>query len=112
MTVAGITDGPVALDALLATHPDTDAVFCVVDGLAAGLILACRRRGIDVPGRLAVAGFGDFDLAQPTGLDITTVRVSGLEIGRLRRRPPSDAPAQRANCLCRARRWIFDHPPQ
>ena len=83
VTVAGITDGPMALDALLATHPDADAVFCVVDGLAAGLILACRRRGIDVPGQLAVAGFGDFDLAQPTGLDITTVRVSGLEIGQL-----------------------------
>jgi LacI family transcriptional regulator, gluconate utilization system Gnt-I transcriptional repressor len=81
VTVAGITDGPVALDALLATHPDTDAAFCVVDGLAAGVILACRRCGVDVPGRLAVAGFGDFDLAQPTGLDITTVRVSGLEIG-------------------------------
>lgn len=82
-TVAGIIHGPTALDELLATHPDADAAFCVVDGLAAGLILACRRRGIAVPERLAVAGFGDFDLAQAAGLDITTVQVSGPAIGHL-----------------------------
>ena len=79
--VAGISDGPMALDALLAAYPDTDAVFCVADQLAAGLLLACRRRGIEVPGRLAVAGFGDFDLAEPSAFEITTVRVSGPTIG-------------------------------
>jgi LacI family gluconate utilization system Gnt-I transcriptional repressor len=79
--LAGITDGPAALDALLAAHPDADAAFCVVDGLAGGLLLACGRRGLGVPGRLAVAGFGDFDLARPAALDITTVRVPGRAIG-------------------------------
>ena len=99
----GITDGPMALDALLTAHPDADAAFCVVDGLAAGLILACRRRGLDVPGQLAVAGFGDFDLAQPAGLDITTVRVSGLEIGRYAGEPAARPPARRDGRARRAR---------
>lgn len=79
--LAGLADGPGALGALLAAHADADAAFCVVDALAAGLLLACRRRGIDVPGRLAVAGFGDFDVAHEDALDITTVRVPGRAIG-------------------------------
>lgn len=80
---AAITQGPPALAMLRREHPDADAVFCIVDGLAAGLLLACRRAGIEVPGKLAIAGFGDFELAQPAALDLTTVRVSGREIGRL-----------------------------
>ena len=77
----GITDGPAALDALLAAYPDADAAFCGVDALAAGLLLACTRQRIAVPGRLAVAGFGDFDLARPAAFDLTTVRVPGRAIG-------------------------------
>jgi LacI family gluconate utilization system Gnt-I transcriptional repressor len=80
-TVVGVADGEAALELIRSAHPDADAAFCVVDGLAAGLVLACRRRGLAVPGQLAVAGFGDFDLARPAALDITTVRVSGREIG-------------------------------
>lgn len=80
---AGITRGPQALATLRREHPDADAVFCVVDSLAAGLLLACRRSGIAVPDGLAIAGFGDFEIAQPEALDLTTVRVSGREIGRL-----------------------------
>ncbi|HEX8375935.1 MAG TPA: LacI family DNA-binding transcriptional regulator, partial [Geminicoccaceae bacterium] len=38
--VIGITDGPAALGALLAAYPDADAAFCVVDALAAALLLA------------------------------------------------------------------------
>jgi LacI family gluconate utilization system Gnt-I transcriptional repressor len=81
--VIGTTDGPAALDTLFAAYPDADAAFCVVDALAAGLLLACRRRGVDVPGRLGVAGFGGFDLAHPDALDITTVRVAGRTIGAI-----------------------------
>ena len=40
-----------------------------------------RRRGVDVPGTLAVAGFGDFDMAGDSGLGLTTVRIPGYAIG-------------------------------
>jgi LacI family gluconate utilization system Gnt-I transcriptional repressor len=81
--VASITQGPQLLQTLRRDHPDADAAFCVVDSLAAGLLLACRRAGIAVPTELAIAGFGDFEIAHPAALDLTTVRVSGREIGRL-----------------------------
>lgn len=82
-SAAGITQGPQVLQMLRREQPDADAVFCIVDSLAAGLLLACRRAGIAVPAELAIAGFGDFEIAQPAALDLTTVRVSGREIGRL-----------------------------
>ncbi|WP_020187004.1 substrate-binding domain-containing protein [Methylopila sp. 73B] len=52
-----------------------------MDTLAAGALFEARRRGIDVPGRLGIAGFGDFALAQPAGLDMTTMRIAGRNIG-------------------------------
>jgi LacI family gluconate utilization system Gnt-I transcriptional repressor len=64
--VIGITDGPAASTRCFAAYPDADAAFCVVDALAAGLLLACRRRGVDVPGRLGVAGFGASTSPTPT----------------------------------------------
>lgn len=79
--VATLEEGAAALASLLDRHPDADAVACSVDTLAAGALLEARRRGIDVPGRLGIAGFGDFALAQPAGLDMTTMRIAGRNIG-------------------------------
>ena len=74
--------GAAALPAILRRWPDADAVFCANDNLAAGLIAECHRRGVAVPGRLAVAGFGDFDIAAATYPSLTTVRVPSYAIGR------------------------------
>ncbi|MGO4339412.1 LacI family DNA-binding transcriptional regulator [Labrys sp. KB_33_2] len=79
--VTGMESGPVLLDELLARFPDTDAVFCSLDAIAAGVLLAAQRRGIETPRALAVAGFGDFAIAQPSGLDLTTIRIAGRDIG-------------------------------
>lgn len=79
--VTGMEAGPALLDDMLDRFPDVDAIFCSLDAIAAGVMLAAQRRGLSVPGRLAVAGFGDFAIARPTGLDLTTVRIAGREIG-------------------------------
>jgi LacI family gluconate utilization system Gnt-I transcriptional repressor len=71
------------LDAVLARHPDSDAVVFASDVYAAGALLACVRRGIDVPGRLAVAGFGDFEIARHLVPSLTTVAVPNAEVGEL-----------------------------
>ena len=46
---------------MLRRWPDIDAVACVSDLSAFGVLMACHRRGIAVPGQLAIVGFGDFE---------------------------------------------------
>ena len=77
---ATIDAGREALDQLLATVPDIDAAFFTTDVFAAGALLACHRAGIAVPGRIAIAGFGDLELARQ--MNLTTVRIRGYDIGR------------------------------
>lgn len=79
---ARMEDGASMLDELLSRFADTDAIYCSVDALAAGIVFAARARGIDVPRRLAVAGLGDYPIARPAALDLTTIRVAGREMGR------------------------------
>lgn len=73
--------GAGAVRTLLREGSEADALFCVSDQVAAGALAECRRRGIEVPGRLAIAGFGDFDIAGDDALELTTVRVPKYEIG-------------------------------
>ncbi|MCB9967505.1 MAG: LacI family DNA-binding transcriptional regulator [Geminicoccaceae bacterium] len=77
-----VEDGARGLAAVLERWPDCDAVFCGSDPLAFGAIAEAARRGLAVPGELAVAGFGDFDYAGEAGLALTTVRIPGERIGR------------------------------
>ncbi|MEO0979967.1 MAG: substrate-binding domain-containing protein, partial [Pseudomonadota bacterium] len=65
----------------LNANPHTDAVMCVSDTVAVGVLCEARRRNVDVPGDLAVSGFGGFDVARPSGFDLTTIEVPGKAIG-------------------------------
>ncbi len=71
-----------AVEALLSDHPATEAVFAASDSAAAGALFACQRRGWPVPGRIAIAGFGDFEIAAQTVPALTTVRIARYDIGR------------------------------
>jgi len=73
--------GAAAFSSLLAKSPELDAVVCVSDTMAVGALFECQRRGIAVPRQMAVAGFGDFEVARNLVPALTTVRVSGQEIG-------------------------------
>ena len=57
------------------------AVFCSSDLLAYGAITEARMLQIDVPGRLAVCGFGNFELSAASEPAFTTVSIEGREIG-------------------------------
>lgn len=67
----------------LAQYPDADAIMFSSDILASGAILESARLDLDVPGRLAITGFGDFELARHLIPPLTTVAVPSAEIGRL-----------------------------
>ena len=71
-----------AMAQLLERWPSLDAVVCVSDQSAFGALMECHRRGWAVPGRIAVAGFGDFEVGRHTYPRLTTVRVDGYRIGR------------------------------
>lgn len=77
-----MTHGAPALDALLDRWPDTDAVMCVSDMSAFGAIMQCQRRGLSVPNDIAVAGFGNFEVAVCSNPTITTVSVDAYGIGQ------------------------------
>lgn len=82
--------GAAAMALLLQRMPDVEAVFAVSDSSAFGALMECRRRGIGVPDRLSIMGFGDFEVGRQCEPSISTVRVDakgiGLRTGELLRR--------------------------
>lgn len=67
---------------LLARQPDVDAVFCSSDLLALGVLTEAGARGLAVPQRLAVVGFGDLEFGAALEPALTTVHIKGAAIGR------------------------------
>ena len=73
--------GRAGLADLLARVPDVDAVFCSSDILALGVMTEAQARGLAIPSRFAVFGFGDLGFAGDTFPALTTVRIDGNAIG-------------------------------
>ncbi|GGF50307.1 transcriptional regulator [Aliidongia dinghuensis] len=83
-SVSGIADGRGALAQLLdQAGSRIDAVFCANDLLAVGALLEARHRRLQVPGELAVIGFGDGDMASEIAPGLTTISADVGRIGRL-----------------------------
>lgn len=78
MTMASGRD---VLDRIFALSKRPRALFCSSDVIAAGALLECQRRGIDVPGTLAIAGYDDLDFARELVPALTSVRIPRYEIG-------------------------------
>jgi LacI family gluconate utilization system Gnt-I transcriptional repressor len=73
--------GAEMLGRLLAVAPDCDALFCCNDDLAYGAIYQCQRRGIAVPGQLAIAGFNDLPASAWMNPSLTTIATPRYRIG-------------------------------
>ncbi|HMO70879.1 MAG TPA: substrate-binding domain-containing protein, partial [Paracoccaceae bacterium] len=74
-------EGAEAMGRLLETLPDTQAVICVSDLSAFGALTECQRRGVDVPGRIWIAGFGDYEIAGVSVPALTTINPFPHRIG-------------------------------
>lgn len=76
-----MTEGASAMEALLETFPDTDAVACVSDLCAFGALSTAMRRGITIPGDLMLAGFGAYEIASVAVPSLTTIDAFPRAIG-------------------------------
>jgi len=74
--------GAQAMGMVLEKWPDTEVVICVSDLSAFGALMECHRRGLSVPGDIAIAGFGNYEVAACCHPRITTVDIECYEIGR------------------------------
>lgn len=77
-----MTQGAQAIVQLVHQWPDVDAVVCVSDLSAFGALMECQRQGWAVPERIAIAGFGDFEVSRSCHPTITTVAIDSTGIGR------------------------------
>lgn len=74
-------EGAEAMGRLLTSHADTQAVICVSDLSAFGALTECQRRGVAVPEKIRIAGFGDYEIAEIAVPALTTINPFPREIG-------------------------------
>jgi LacI family gluconate utilization system Gnt-I transcriptional repressor len=73
--------GRLAVDSLLDERAATTAAAFANDHLACGALLEATARGVAVPARLALIGFGDFGIGRQLRPTLSTVRPPRYEIG-------------------------------
>ncbi len=77
----GTPAGGEVIGAILREAPDVDAALFAGHLVAVSAIQYAVNVGIDVPGRVAIAGFGDTPMAQWIKPSLTTVRFPNRETG-------------------------------
>jgi LacI family gluconate utilization system Gnt-I transcriptional repressor len=73
--------GREGLRRLLDQSPRPDIVVCSSDTVAQGVLAEAASQGLNVPGDLAVMGFGDLSSAAQVYPALSTVSVDGKRIG-------------------------------
>ncbi len=79
---ASLANGRAALRQLFEQGFSGGLIQCSSDLLAHGVLVEAQAQGFDVPGQIAVVGFGDQDFAASVEPPITTVRVDMAAFGR------------------------------
>ena len=69
--------------AILGRTPDLDFLYYSNDMIGAGGLLYCLHEGIDVPGRLGLAGFNGVELLAGLPRQLATMDACRLEIGKI-----------------------------
>ncbi len=68
--------------AVLSRTPDVDFLYYSNDMIGAGGLLHCLDKGLDVPGRIGLAGFNGVELLEGLPRRLATMDACRLEIGR------------------------------
>ena len=74
--------GSVLFEQIMQQQPAVDAIFFCNDDLAQGALMAALRKGISVPGQVAIAGFNDLTGSDQMLPALTTVRTPRAQIGQ------------------------------
>ena len=74
--------GAEGVDTLVAAAAPFTAILCANDLLALGAMERLGELGVDVPGRVSVAGFDDIPMAARTAPSLSTVRLPLREMGQ------------------------------
>lgn len=70
------------LPTILQSDNCPDAIFCVNDDCAAGVLHVAKIMGIKIPEQLSVCGFSDAPICRATSPMLTTVQQHGVDIGK------------------------------
>jgi len=73
--------GARTLESMIADQPQIDCIYFSNDDLAVGALLAAARLGIEVPGRIAIAGFNGLEIGQIASPRLTTSSTPRKLIG-------------------------------
>ena len=74
--------GQAAARSLIESSPGVTAVACANDLLALGMLQELTRRGLRVPGDIAVTGYDDIEAAAAAVVPLTSVRRPREQLGR------------------------------
>jgi LacI family transcriptional regulator, gluconate utilization system Gnt-I transcriptional repressor len=77
-----MAQGALGVAQALQRWPEVQVLVCVSDHAAFGALAECQRRGWAVPQRLAIAGFGGFEVGTACHPQLSTVVVDGAGIGQ------------------------------
>ncbi len=78
-----IESAEAAVDALVASRTEFDAIFASSDLIAVGAIRALQRNGLTVPSSVSVVGYDDVQLARYSRPALTTIRQDLSKAGSL-----------------------------
>ena len=78
---SGLAKGREMTAAMLARTPDLDFLYYSNDMIGAGGLLYCLEKGIDVPGRVGLAGFNGIELLDGLPMRLATMDACRREIG-------------------------------
>jgi LacI family gluconate utilization system Gnt-I transcriptional repressor len=79
---SGLGKGREMTEQMLSRTPDLDFLYYSNDMIAAGGLLYCLQKGLDVPGKLGLAGFNGLELLDGLPVRLATMDACRREIGR------------------------------
>lgn len=71
-----------AVNELLKLKEKPDAIICTSDKLTIGCLQTMKRRGLEIPKDIALAGFSNSDIAELTNPALTVIRQPSEDIGK------------------------------